>query len=216
MASGDVNLTTHASLVALAANPANAASRFKIFSKLVSGVSQLFGRSSDGSVHQLTPSMAGAGMGEIYVNDNAGATVIQTQSTYTKVAVAAWTLGGSVMDFDMPSAGRLRYTGGQSRIFHCGATISLKGAAPNDVVRAVLYKNGVVNANNEFTGGTQLSAGIVEQKLAGTGDVTSTAIHVFVPMSTNDYLELGIANFSSTADLTVTFSNVFAVGMEPL
>lgn len=212
----DLILTDHASLEALAANPASVASRFKVFSKLVSGVTQLFGRSSNGNVHQITPSMAGAGMGEIYVNANAGTTVITTASTYTKVAVAAWTLGGSVMDFDMPSAGRLRYIGSQSRIFHCGATISLKGAAPNDIARAVLYKNGTVNANNEFTGGTQLSAGIVEQKLAGTGDVTSTAIHVFVPLSTNDYLELGVGNFSSTADFTVTFSNVFAVGMEPL
>jgi hypothetical protein len=158
------------------------------------------------------------GMGELFINDNAVATAITTIATYTKIEVPLWTLGPDVMDFDSPVLGRLRYIGAQSRVFHCGATISLTSVSPNDVVRAVLYKNGVVNAAKEFTPPLtgRLSAGIVEQKLGGSGDVTSTALHVFTPMSTGDYLELGIANMTGASGLTISFANVFSVGMDPL
>jgi len=139
-------------------------------------------------------------------------TVISTIATYTLVNLAAYTLS-SAIHFDMPSPGRLRYTGVSTLIFQCGCTISCSSAGPNDVTRAVLYKNGVTNLNNEFTGGIQLSQGIIEQKLGGAGDVTSSAIHVFTTLANNDYIELGIANQTAVSALLVKFSNISAIGI---
>lgn len=153
-----------------------------------------------------------AAMGELACYDNATATVITTASTYTLVSVPAMRLFTG-MEFDSPADGRLRYTGDVERHFHCGVTISVKGAGANDVVAAVLYKNGGVNGSNEFTSGWPLYHGQTVQKLSAAGDIASTAIHAMVRLAPQDYLELGIANRSDTDDLTVTDMNLFAVGM---
>ena len=98
-------------------------------------------------------------------------------------------------------------------MFHIGCTVSMTSAGANDLIRSVLYKNGGVNANKEFTSGTQLNSGIIEHKTGAVGDAISTAIHVMTTLATNDYIELGIANWTDTDDITVTFSNIFLMGL---
>lgn len=148
-------------------------------------------------------------MGEISCIGNSTATVITTGSTWTKFGVTT-TLNVSD-EFDSPSAGRLRYTGETTKTFHCGATISVKGAGANDVVKAILYKNGGVNANNEYTSGTALTNGTTHQKLGSAGDVASTAIHIMVELAKNDYVELAVMNDTDADDVTITDMNLFAM-----
>ena len=150
-------------------------------------------------------------MAEVAMTGNAVATPIITQSTFTKVS-GTTTLDADASLFDMPANNRLRYIGVPDAHLHLGCTLSVISASLNDTIQAVLYKNGTVNGNNEYTGGTQLSRGVIETRLFGIGDVTSTAIHVMTTMVTNDYVELALSNLTSAADLTVKHMNFFAVG----
>ncbi len=105
-------------------------------------------------------------------------------------------------EFDSPSAGRLRYIGTKTKFFHIACTISVfpSGTSSNNFVFAV-SKNG-----------TLIPESRVMQKLP-TGDTQSTAMHVAVYLSTNDYLELTAGNLSSTGDVYVRSLNLFALGM---
>jgi hypothetical protein len=148
-------------------------------------------------------------MGELYDVDNTGATVITTQSTWTR-AVFTPTLSMG-MDFDNPTGTRLRYTGTQTGHAHMGCTICVKGSGINDTLSAVLIKNATVNGNNEYTTGSILTPGIVEFNLGGIGDIESTAIHVMTELVTNDYVELFVQNQSDADDITITDTNLFAL-----
>lgn len=162
----------------------------------------------DGSWVDCDPEML---MGEINFAGNSTATVITTTSAYTRVGITA-TLS-MAMDFDSPQAGRLRYTGIDTAMAHCGVTFSVKSAGSGDLVRALLYQNGTVNGNNEYTGGTALTAGTTVHKLAAGGDTASTAIHVMPTLAPDDYLELAVMNASDGDDLTVTDMNIFCVAL---
>ena len=149
--------------------------------------------------------------GEMYLVDNATSTVITTQSTFTKVSVTS-TQGLMLTDFTFNN-NRLTYTGTATKTFHAGLTISHSSAGSNDTAQIILYKNGTVDANQEFTGGTQMTAGKVEHKTQLVGDVVSTAIHTFVSLAQNDYIEIGVSNISDADDFTVKHYNLFLMEM---
>jgi hypothetical protein len=69
----------------------------------------------------------------------------------------------------------------------------------------------VVKGNS--TGNYTLTSGTVQQKLGSIGDVASTAIHVAPHLQTNDTLSLYIMNDNDADDFTVTYMNMFAMGM---
>lgn len=150
-------------------------------------------------------------MGEISLTDNATATTITTTDTATRFDET--TALNTGMDFDSPSAGRLRYTGALTGHFHMGCTMSAKGAGANDVMEAVIIKNATVNGSGEYSTGTILSHGKITQKLGPAGDVGSTAIHVMAELAQNDYIELFILNTSDTDDITIVDMNLFAVAL---
>jgi len=150
-------------------------------------------------------------MGELYFNDNAVATTITTADTWTLLGVTTTNDSDSAY-FDSPQAGRLRYIGTSARTFHCGATVSMSGAGANDIFQMIMYRDGAVNGNNEFTSGTAITSGLVEVKLGAAGDVASTALHCFVHLSQNSYLEVAIKDVGGTDDFTVKHMNLFAVG----
>ena len=149
-------------------------------------------------------------MGELSLTDNVTATVITTQSTWTLVA-PGWTLGTAVA-YDEPTDGRLRYTGALTGHTHMGCTMSVSSAGTNNVLKGVIVKNATVNANNEYAGGTVLSAGTIQFKNGAPGDVNSTAIHVMTHFMTNDTMSLFIQNMTNTSDLTVVHANLFVMG----
>lgn len=141
-------------------------------------------------------------MGEVSMTGNASGTTIAVQNTYYKVAGTTSFSSESYNFSNGGTSNRLTYTGASQKMFHIACTLSISAAQSNQVIKAVLYKNG-----------SPLSAGIVQTKLGGTGDVTSTAIHVMTSLSQNDYLELYITNTSGTYALTITDMNMFAMGV---
>ncbi len=152
--------------------------------------------------------------GELHMHNNATSTVITTQSTFTKMSgETALTDTGISYQFAETSEGELCYTGTKTKVFHIGNTVSWSVANANDVFQAVLYKNGTLNGNREYTGGTQLDKGLVEQKSGASGDVVSTAIHVYSSLAQNDCLSLGVSNLSGTGDMTIKHMNLFAMEM---
>jgi hypothetical protein len=141
-------------------------------------------------------------MGEITMVGNAVATDITVQSTEVLVA-GTTTLTSGVIKFDMPQNNRLRYTGTTTGLMHVACTISYTVASgSNQELEFRLYKNGSPVATSE----------ILDTCSAATGN-ESTAIHVFISLATNDYLELWCANNSGTGDITVKTLNLFALGI---
>lgn len=169
---------------------------------------------STGGTAGATIAKAETAMGELNFNANATATVITTADTYTIVRPVTGTYSQTVQFSGSPGSNcRLKYTGTNTRMFHCGCTISVLGAASSDVVEFVLVKNGTVNGSEEYSTGTILSAGTVRFKLANAGDQASTAIHIMVELAQNDYLELFVKNVTDTDDLTITNVNMFAMAV---
>ncbi len=150
--------------------------------------------------------------GQISIYNNAVATTITTQNTNTLFNKTT-ALQANANLFDSPQAGRLRYTGTDPFLFHVGCTLTVSSAGTNDIVRASLFTNGTVNGNNEFTGGTENTTGVVESKLGAPGDLFSTAIHCYLLLNTNNYIELAINNISAVQNVTVKHFNLFAMGM---
>lgn len=100
------------------------------------------------------------------------------------------------------TTGRITYTGTSARHFHLVSSISMTCAANNQIVSFRIAVNGVTDA------ATQL------RRKIGTGtDIGSTALHGDEVLSQNDYVELYVANLTSTANITIEDCYLFAVGM---
>ncbi len=165
----------------------------------------------DASTERIEPiRVAQTPMGEIHMEANATATDIVTQDTYTK-AGGTTTLGHNVC-FDMPANNRLRYTCANTRNFHIGVTVVLSNASNGQIANLVVYKNGTVNASNEYTGGTALSNGTIRLTLKTANDLDSSAIHVMSELALNDYIEVAVKNETGATDVTVSEFNLFAMG----
>lgn len=150
----------------------------------------------DGTNCQLSP------MGEVSVTNNSVITVITAANTWTLVN-ASWAGNPNNMMFLNYTNGTIQYNGNNTMFFHIAMTLSVKGEGGNDVMRASIFKNGVL-----------LSGGQIQQKLAGgAGDVGSTAIHIATTLSTNDTLNVYLLNENDADDFTVTYANLFAMGM---
>ena len=99
--------------------------------------------------------------------------------------------------------GTLEYTGTETMFFHIAMTISVKGSGDADTMRAAIFKNGVI-----------LPGGQIQQRRTGTAtDVVSTAIHVASRLSTGDKLNVYLLNENDADDYTVTYANLFGMGM---
>jgi len=140
-------------------------------------------------------------MGECY--SEAETTITGSGTAKTLVDNTTTLSGNSMGDWDVPSDGRLRYTGTKTLTFHTGATISFKTTAGNNQqIEVEVRKNGT-----KVTG----------SKVLSTGDNTeyhSTAIHVFAQMETNDYLELFVINNTGSNEVVVNSFNLFTMSLE--
>ena len=140
-------------------------------------------------------------MGEVSLTNNAVVTVITGADTWTLVN-ASWDENSDSMMFQNYTNGTLEYTGTETMFFHIAMTISISGESPNKIMRASIFKNGVI-----------LPGGQIQQKIAGGGDIDSTAIHVATSLSTGDELNVYLLNQNDASDFTVTYANMFAMGM---
>ena len=140
-------------------------------------------------------------MGEVSLTNNTLVTAIAGANTWTLIN-ASWDGNSGNMFFQNYTNGTLEYTGTETMFFHVAMTISLSSAGANNVMRAAIFKNGTI-----------LSGGQIQQKLQGANDVGSTAIHVATSLSTGDTLNVYLLNQNSADDFTVTYANMFAMGM---
>lgn len=100
------------------------------------------------------------------------------------------------------TTGRITYTGTSQRHFHLVSSVSMTCAANNQTVSFRIAVNGTTDPS------TQL------RRRIGTGtDIGSTALHGDEVLTTNDYVELYVANLTSTANITIQDCYFFMVGM---
>lgn len=144
-------------------------------------------------------------MGEMYYFDvtgtNIGISAVSNGST-NMVLCNPTTTNSTAMEFDSPQAGRLRYKGTKTKMFHIACTITFKTGSAGDQYVFGVAQNGSIIPGSKIL-----------QKYASASDVQSTAIHIVAMLATDEYLELYVGNMTSTADITVHTINMFALGM---
>lgn len=135
-------------------------------------------------------------------------------TTGTAIAIAAQSDGSSNMVllnpvtthnpcshlFTTNDAGRMTYTGLQTKCFHTAITLSISPLNQNETFVVGLAINGVVGT------------GKIIQKVANTSDTQAFSFHSFVELATNDYIEVYIGNISSANDVNLKTLNMFAMG----
>ena len=137
--------------------------------------------------------------GSMYFSTPA-ATTPAGAGTYLKAlgTTTSVNLGG----FTMPASNKLLYTGTPDIHVHCACSISMTCASTNKILGFKIAKNGSVFDHSE-----------VHRKVATGSDIGSTALHSDFAMSTNDYVELFLANITDTNTVTIEFGYVFCLGM---
>lgn len=144
--------------------------------------------------------------GQLSVAGNAVATTIPDNTAYHECDVtgAALSHQSSILgtdDFDMPVAGRLRYLGVETRVFHTMCTVSFISEGNNQEIHMELAKSGVVSTQAEI------------RRKVGGDDVGSTAMHWLTTLETNEYISLFAKNITAANDITIVSYNLQAVGM---
>lgn len=109
---------------------------------------------------------------------------------------------GTLRDFTVGTDGRLTFTGVADRHFHIAATLNLTCGVPNQIVGACIAKNGV--AIDESQTRVVITAG---------SSIVTMALHYDLMLTTNDYIEVWLANHSTGNGLTVEYFYFFAMGM---
>ena len=127
---------------------------------------------------------------QVVLHGNATATVITIQNTPVKVAGTFVT--DAAASFTTDATGRLTYTGSTTTVVQFVASVTLVPVGTNQLLTIQLAKNGVPITNAKMT--RTVSAGV-------SGNVS---IVFNISMATSDYVELFVANNSSTNDITVT------------
>ena len=140
-------------------------------------------------------------------------TVVSTTSDWVKVLGTTALSSGTQMRMDDASgtSNRLRYTGTTPRILHIAVSVSMTCASNNQVLELAVVKNGLVDAADIID--TNSAASRIQRKVGTGSDVGATALHAFIPVVTNDYIELFGRNITSTANFTIETMNFVAIGM---
>lgn len=136
-------------------------------------------------------------------------TTITTQSVYVKVA-GTTTVTNKSDDFDDDSgtSNRARFIGVSPRHMHVVAQASVAPVSGTNQEFALQ----VWHYDDSAASGSYLAHSIARTTLAALS-VEQITTHADVMMDTNDYLEIHIANNSSTVDVNVENLYLFAVGM---
>lgn len=159
---------------------------------------------SSGDGLDFVTKIAYAPMGEIYIDNNSLSTVITSPNTWSRVNGGNWVTNNNTDGFTPYANGTLLYNNTQPVFTHVAVTLSVTSSGANDVIRAGVFKNGALLPNSQ-----------IQLKLRNIGDVSSTAIHVAPVLVQGDVLDLRLLNEASSNDLTVTYANLFAMGMRP-
>ena len=140
-------------------------------------------------------------IGEIYFS-TAVETVIAGIGTYVKaLGTTTFVTDPAPVQFTMPSNNRLTYTGTVTKKFWVSCTFSATSASNIQLLGFDLAKNGTIVADKATI-----------QRKVGTGtDEGAGAVHGLFSLSTDDYIELWVANETSTGNLTIKHGNLSVV-----
>jgi hypothetical protein len=127
---------------------------------------------------------------QVVLHGNATATVITTQNTPVKVAGTFVT--DAAASFTTDTTGRLTYTGSTTTVLQFVASVTLVPVGTNQLLTIQLAKNGTPITNAKMT------------RTVSSGASGNVSIVFNISMATSDYVELFVANNSSTNDITVT------------
>ena len=127
---------------------------------------------------------------QVVLHGNATATVITTQNTPVKVAGTFVT--DAAASFTTDATGRLTYTGSTTTVVQFVASVTLVPVGSNQLLTIQLAKNGTPITNAKMT------------RTVSSGASGNVSIVFNISMATSDYVELFVANNSSTNDITVT------------
>ncbi len=97
---------------------------------------------------------------------------------------------------------KLTYTGATTRFFHIALSYSFTPSTNGQTYVFGVAKNGVIQDSSKLLIRTGTSA-----------DHQSSAMHVFLSLAQNDYLEFYVGNIGGTAVLTIKSFNFVAIGM---
>jgi hypothetical protein len=135
-----------------------------------------------------------AEIGNLYMLNNATATVISGSGVPTKVL--GTTTANAINQKFSHSDNRLTYTGGLIRDFQVSVTTSLT-SGNNNVIGVYVAKNGAIIAESEMYGTTSSS-----------GRAESISCQTILEMQENDYIEIWVENNTATQNITVEYMNV--------
>lgn len=138
--------------------------------------------------------------GSLGFEGNAIPTTINTVNVYELVG-GTFIAGGVPWGMTESVAGRLTYTGAPDCHLHIVSNLDFICASNNQIVRFKWHLNGVPISRR------------VRRKVGTGADVGALSIHADAVLSTGDYIELMVANETSTADVTVEDIYNFSVGM---
>ena len=140
------------------------------------------------------------GHGELSITATAETTIV-TQDVFVKAA-GTTVLSANAHNWSMPANNRLRYDGVADRVVHVAVTVSMSAAGNNELFRGAIAKNGTVLTESE-----------VDRWISTGTDIGSTALHAFTTVSTNDYIEMWMANGTNTTNMTLETMNLFVMDM---
>ncbi len=174
----------------------------------VSAILTLFADNSSGQISEQDTRDALVswrnGHGQIYVADADSATItITTQSVAVEITEPVWTESADLHFFDESGGnGRLTYTGIVPLVVHVANTVSFSSVGNNKHTNWYLALNGVKD-----------EAATSHMKTGTGGDEISTAMHLVVLMSPDDYLSVWVANDTDSTNLTLISANLQAMTM---
>jgi uncharacterized protein (DUF302 family) len=142
---------------------------------------------------------------EVYVHNNITATPI-ADANWTVITADNLTTNSNTLNFTATNTlnkPRITYNGTRTTLFHAGCTFSVNPASSADIEWEVgLSKNGV-----------DITSSHVLMHTVTNGYHYSSAVHAFVELATNDYVEIIVKNLTNTVNIIFDNVNVFLVGM---
>ena len=127
---------------------------------------------------------------QVTMHGNATATVIATIDTPVKVAGTF--VVGTVSTFTADNTGKLNYTGSTTATVQFSASVTLDVVGTNQDLTVQLFKNGI-----------SLPAAKISRKVSA-GSAGNVGLFYNIPVTASDYVEIYVANATSTNNITVT------------
>lgn len=120
-------------------------------------------------------------------------TTISATGTYYKL-LGTTTSGGSNGDIDTTVNNRIKYTGADTKFFTVDVAMSLSTPSNSQTIGVKIAINGVVQDYSEM-----------ELFMKTSNENFNMNLNVFAQITQDDYIEVFIANKTSTANVTVDF-----------